>query len=74
MSDAQLATRIDSKIKNALDRVCKARGVKMNRFIEEAVLDKLEEMEDSEDLQALRRETFRPLSGIIQDLKAHGKL
>lgn len=74
MGDIQLATRIDSKIKNALDRVCKARGGKMNRFIEEAVLDKLEEMEDSGDLRALRRETSRPLSGIIRDLKAHGKL
>ncbi len=74
MSDTQLATRIDSKVKNALDRVCKAKGVKMNRFIEEAVLDKLEEMGDCKDLQGLRRETFRPLTDIIKDLKAHGKL
>ncbi len=74
MSDAQLATRIDSRIKSALDRICKAKGFKINRFIEEAVLDKLEEMGDYKDLQALRREAFRPLADIIKDLKAHGKL
>jgi len=31
MSQAQLAARIDARVKEAMDRVCDARGLKMNR-------------------------------------------
>ncbi|OGQ22005.1 MAG: hypothetical protein A3I05_01395 [Deltaproteobacteria bacterium RIFCSPLOWO2_02_FULL_44_10] len=74
MSQSQLATKIDSDIKKALETVCKERGYKMNRFIEEAILDKLEELEDIEDIKSLRREPTRPLKEILKDLKAHGKI
>lgn len=74
MSETQLATRIDTKVKSTLDKVCKSKGMKLSHFIEEAILDKLEEMEDLEDLQHIRRESSRPLSDIMKDLKAHGKL
>ena len=42
MAQAQLATRIDERVKGAVEKICKARGQKMNHFIEEALLDKLE--------------------------------
>lgn len=74
MASVQLATTINGKVKRAVEQVCKSRGVKMNRFIEEALLDKLEELEDVEDIAALRRETTRPLAEILHELKAHGKL
>lgn len=74
METEQLATKIDGKVKRAVQRVCKQRGFKMSRFIEDALLDKLEEMEDLEDLRSLRKESFRPLSEVLKDLKAHGKL
>ncbi len=74
MHSAQLATRIDSRVKKAVENVCKARGVKMNKFIEDALLDKLEELEDIEDLKKLRREPSRPLADILKDLKARGKI
>ena len=35
MAQAQLATRIDERVKGAVERVCKARGQKMNHFIED---------------------------------------
>ena len=47
----------------------KARGLKMNRFIEEALLDKLEELEDLEDLKRIRHEPTRPLAELLRDLK-----
>lgn len=74
MAATQLATTINDKVKRAIEEVCRARGLKMNRFIEEALLDKLEELEDIEDLKSLRRESCRPLADILKDLKAHEKL
>jgi hypothetical protein len=70
----QLATRIDARVKKAVEMLCEARGLKMNRFIEEALLDKLEELEDVEDLKTLLCEPTRPLSEILKDLKLDGKL
>lgn len=74
MSTRQLATRIEEGVKKAVEAVCKTRGLKMSRFIEDALLDKLEELQDIEDLQSLRREPSRPLSDVLKDLKAHGKI
>ena len=68
MQQDQLATRIDGRVKNAVEAVCNARGLKMNRFIEEALLDKLEELEDIEDLKKIRCEATRPLAEILKDL------
>ena len=51
MSQTQLATRVDERVKRAVEAVCEARGLKMNRFIEEALIDKLEELEDIEELK-----------------------
>ena len=74
MGRVQLATRIDARVKSAIERLCDARGLKMNRFIEEALIDKLEELEDVEDLKTLLCEPTRPLSEILKDLKLDGKL
>lgn len=74
MSSTQLATRIDAKVKKAMDAVCEDRGWKLNKFIEEAILDKLEDLEDSEDIARLRKEKRRKLSAVLKELKADGKL
>jgi hypothetical protein len=74
MSLSQLATKVDSRVKKVVEEACKAHGWKMNRFIEDALLDKLEELEDINDLAELRRETSRPLSAILKELKACGKI
>lgn len=74
MAATPLATTINEKVKRAIEEVCEARGLKMNRFIEDALLDKLEELEDVEDLKRLRKESARPLTDILKDLKAHGKI
>ena len=74
MTQAQLATRIDHRVKKAVEEVCNARGLKMNRFIEEALMDKLEELEDIEDLKRIRFEATRPLEEILKDLGLDGEL
>jgi hypothetical protein len=74
MGAKQLATKIDERIKDALDDFCEERGYKINRFIEDAILDKLEEHEDLSDLRKLRNESFRPFDDVMAELKASGKL
>jgi hypothetical protein len=69
MALTQLATRIDKRVKKAIEEVCNARGLKMNRFIEDALIDKLEELEDIEDLKKIRFEPTRSLEDIVADLK-----
>ncbi len=71
---AQLATRIEGKIKRAVKRVCQSQGLKMNHFIEEALLDKLEELEDTKDLKKIQSEPRKPLEVVLRDLELSGKL
>lgn len=68
MALAQIAVRVDGRLKRAVDEACRARGVKMTRFVQEALLDKLEEIADTADLPRLRREPTRPLRDLIRDL------
>ncbi len=68
MAQIQLATRVDSRVKTAVEEVCKSQGLKMSRFIEDALLDKLEELQDLEDIKKIRYEPTRPLSELIMDL------
>ncbi len=72
MSTVQISARIDRRLKKALDEVCRSRGIVMNHFIQEAVLDRLEEFEDVEDLKAIRHEPTRPLADVLAELKLDG--
>jgi hypothetical protein len=74
MPIAQIAVRVDARLKRAVDEACRARGVKLNRFVQEALLDKLEEIADADDLPRLRREPSRPLRDLIRDLGLNGDL
>ena len=74
MGQSQLAARIDAGVKSAVDRICAERGLKMNRFVEDALIDKLEELEDIEELKSIRHEPTRPLSEVLEDLGLDGKL
>jgi hypothetical protein len=71
---AQLAARIDVRVKEAVEEYCRAKGLKMNRFIEAALLDRLEELEDIEDVKQLRTEPTRSLKDVLRDLKRDGLL
>jgi uncharacterized protein (DUF1778 family) len=70
---AQIAVRVDGRLKRAVDEACWARGVTLTRFVQDALLDKLEEIADAEDLQRLRREPTRPLRDLIRDLGLDGE-
>ena len=68
MAVSQIAVRVDGRLKRAVDEACRARGVKLTRFVQEALLDKLEEIADVEDLPRLKREPTRPLRDLIRSL------
>ena len=74
MPTVQINARIDPRLKQALDEFCLARGIVMNHFIQEAILDRLEEFEDIEDLKAIRHEPTRPLAEVLAELKRDGAL
>ena len=54
MATVQINARIDQRLKQTLDEVCRSRGIVMNHFIQEAILDRLEEFEDVEELAELK--------------------
>lgn len=68
MAQAQLATRVDARVKKAVEHVCATRGLKINRFVEDALLDKLEELADVDELKKIRFEATRPLAEVMRDL------
>ncbi len=74
MAAKQLATKIDENIKSALDAFCEEKGLKINRFLEDAILDKLEEYEDVADLRKLRKESFKSFDAVLRGLKSSGKI
>lgn len=74
MGAKQLATKIDETIKDALDLFCENRGLKINKFLEDAILDKIEEYEDISDLRKLKKEKSRDFEDVLKELKASGKL
>ena len=74
MGKVQISARIDTSLKSALERYCKSRGVVMNHFIQEALLDRLEELEDVEDLKRIRHESTRPLAELLDEFKLNGAL
>lgn len=69
MATVQISARINSRLKRVLDEVCRSRGIVMNHFIQQAILDRLEEFEDADDLKAIRHEPTRPLSEVLSELK-----
>ena len=74
MGTVQINARIDERLKRALEEYCRSRGIVMNHFIQEAILDRLEELEDTEDLKAIRHEPTRPLAEVLAELRVDGEL
>lgn len=74
MGAVQISARVDEALKKAIEEYCRSRGIIMNHFIQEALLDRLEELEDREDLKKIRHEPTRPLAEVLAELKLDGKL
>lgn len=68
MATVQIRTRIDETLKTAMERYCKSHGIVVDHFIQEALFDRLEELQDIEDLKQIRHEPTRPMAEMLQDI------
>ena len=64
-----LTARVSKKVKALADMWCKSQGLVLARFIEDAIVDKLEESHDILELEKLRREPTRPFTDVMKELK-----
>jgi hypothetical protein len=69
MAKTQLGVRIAAPIKKTIETYCRNRGLRMNHFVEQALLERLEELLDLEDLKKIMKEPTRPLADVM---KEHG--
>ena len=74
MDTVQISARIHSSLKSAIETHCKSRGLVMNHFVQEALVDRLEEFEDIEDLKRIRHEPSRPLAEVLKEIEPDGGL
>jgi len=66
---ATLSTIIDIRVKDAVTRFCKRRGIKMRYLIEQALIEQLEDEIDLEAYRARREEETFSLEEILAGLK-----
>ena len=66
---ATLSTIIDARVKDAVARFCKRRGIKMRYLIEQALIEQLEDEIDLEAYRARREEETFSLEEILAGLK-----
>jgi hypothetical protein len=73
---ASLSTRIDPNVKRALLEVCRRRGLKVTAVVEQALREKLEDLEDSLELEDAVRgaEEMLPYRKARRALKRDGVL
>ena len=72
METVQINARIDPVLKSAVENYCRSNGIVMSHFIQEALIDRLEELEDIADLKRIRHEPTRPLTEALAALGLDG--
>ena len=66
---AAINARVDARVKELADKWCRSKGLVLAKFIEDAILDKLEEHQDIAEIEALRREPSRPFRDVLPELR-----
>lgn len=74
MTTKQVTARLDKDIAEVLKSYCKSKGLIVNRFIQDCIVDKLEELADLNDIPKLRKEKTRPFSEVLAELKLNDKI
>lgn len=71
MSDklANISTQISEKAKKALALFCKKRGIKINRFVEDAIIEKLEDEVDLAEYELRKNEERISIDEVEKALK-----
>ena len=74
MPSVQISARVDETLKIAMEQYCRSHGIVLNHFIEEALRDRLEELEDIEDVGRTRHGRTRPMSEVLKNLGLDGTI
>ncbi len=69
MGKVWINVSVDEALMRAVVQFCESRGLVVSHFVQEAPLDRLEEVEDVEDLKRIRHEPTRPLADVIKQLR-----
>ena len=69
MEKVEISVRVNAAVRNAVEGYCRLRGVAMNHFVQEALLDRLEEIQDIEDLKTMPHEPTRPLADSLREIR-----
>jgi hypothetical protein len=64
----RLTAQISAEVKEAAEETCEDHGWEMNRLVEEALLDKIEELKDVNNLHTIRLEPTRPFKEVQAEL------
>ena len=65
---AKISASIDETLESAIERYCQSHGIVVDHFIQEVLSDRLEELQDIDDLKRIRHEPTRPLAEVLQDI------
>ena len=74
MGKVPINVKVDEALKRAVVQFCKSRGLVVDHFVQAALLDRLEELEDIDDLKLIRHEPTRPLADVIREIQLDGTL
>ena len=66
---AYLSTTVSAQLKEALTKFCRRRGFKINHFIEEAILEHLEDEEDLATYEVRRHEKKITLDELLKTIE-----
>jgi hypothetical protein len=70
---ATLSTIIDARVKDAVTRFCKSRGIKVRYLVEQALIEQLEDEIDIEAFRARRDEETISLEEVLSGLSNKNK-
>ena len=67
-----MSAQLDVEIKKALDDYCRSHRIFASDFIQDALVDRLQVLQDTRDLRQIRDEPTRPFSDVVADLDLDG--
>ena len=69
MKNTQIVARIQEPVRKAMAHYCKESGTKIARFIELAIIEKLESLEDVRDIRKAKNDSVRSFESFVRELK-----
>jgi hypothetical protein len=72
LATVQINARIDEDLKKAIEEYCRSRGIVVNQFIQEALVDRPRRAGGHRRPQRFRHEPTRRLSEVLRELELDG--